>query len=205
MLIATFGPATQWVGKTITYENGLFTLEGYGPIPAQGVLDYDRQGHLVWAYDGLREWVQQVAAAGLGEQPAAQRKRFPVWAIGAIVLFGVGILVVIVGIIGAIAIPAFVAQRDEAKQSSVISGIRSIDVGVRSWAVDNGDVCPEPSLVSPSGVGTYSTSWPTNPYTGQPMTQGTGPGDFRYTVSADGASFELAGMGEDGSVLITVP
>ena len=202
MLIATFGPTTRWVGKTITYENGLFTLDGHGPIPAQGVLDYDRQGHLACAYDDLRDWVQQVAAAGLGEQPAAQRKRFPVW---AIVLLVVGILVVIFGIIGAIAIPVFVAQRDEAKQSSVTSGIRSIDVGVQSWAVDNGDVYPEPSLVSPSGVGTYLTSWPTNPYTGQPMTQGTGPGDFRYTVSADGASFELVGMGEDGSVLITVP
>jgi ferric-dicitrate binding protein FerR (iron transport regulator) len=103
------------------------------------VLDDDRQGHLAWAYDGLREWVQQVAAAGPGEQPAAQRKRFPAW---AIVLLG---------------------------------------------------------------VGTYLTSWPTNPFTRQPMTQGTGPGDFRYTVSADGASFELVGMGEDDSVLITVP
>ena len=202
MLIATFGPTTQWVGKTITYENGLFTLEGHGPIPAHGVLDYDGQGHLAWAYEGLREWVQQVAAVGPGEQPAAWRKRFPVW---AIVLLVVGILVVISGVIAAIAIPVFVAQRDEAKQSSVTSGVRSIDVGVQSWAVDNGDAYPEPSLVSPSGVGTYLTSWPTNPYTGQPMTQGTGPGDFRYTVSADGASFELVGMGEGGSVLITVP
>lgn len=64
MVIATFGPITGWAGKTIAFENGQFTLEGHGPITAQDVLEYDRQGQLVWAYDGLREWV-----AGLVTQP----------------------------------------------------------------------------------------------------------------------------------------
>ena len=202
MLIATFGPTTQWVGKTITYDNGLFTLEGHGPIPAQGVLDYDRQGHLAWAYDGLREWVQGLAVVAPSVLPAAPRKRFPVW---IIIVLVAGVLVLFVGIIAAIAIPVFVTQRDEAKQTTVKSGIRSIDVGIQAWAVDNGDAYPEPSLLSPAGIGMYLDSWPTNPYTGQPMTQGSGPGDFSYTVSADGASFELVGLGEDGSALISVP
>lgn len=62
MPIATFGPSTAWAGKTITYDDGRFTLEGVGPIPAAAVLTYDRQGQISWAYDGLREWVQQLAA-----------------------------------------------------------------------------------------------------------------------------------------------
>lgn len=58
MLVATFGQTTGWAGKTITFDNGVFTLEGHGPVSASDVLTYDRQGHLAWAYDGLREWVE---------------------------------------------------------------------------------------------------------------------------------------------------
>ena len=61
MLVATFGPTTGWSGKTITYESDVFTLEGHGAITAADVLSYDEQGQLVWAYEGLREWVQEVA------------------------------------------------------------------------------------------------------------------------------------------------
>ena len=46
MVIATFGPSTGWMGRTITYESGRFTLEGQGPIAAADVLAYERQGHL---------------------------------------------------------------------------------------------------------------------------------------------------------------
>jgi hypothetical protein len=67
MLIATFGTTTGWAGKTITFDNGQYVLEGHGPITAQAVLEYDRQGHLTWANDGLREMVQQTASG----QPAA--------------------------------------------------------------------------------------------------------------------------------------
>jgi len=64
MVIATFGPSTGWHGKTISYEDGQFVLEGHGPISAADVLSYDGQGQISWAAAGQREWVQQVAAAG---------------------------------------------------------------------------------------------------------------------------------------------
>lgn len=57
MLIATFGPSTGWAGKTITREGEVFTLEDHGPISAADVMEYDRQGHLVWANEGTRAWV----------------------------------------------------------------------------------------------------------------------------------------------------
>lgn len=69
MVIATFGPTTAWVGKTITYDAGLFVLEGHGPITAADVLEYDRQGHLFWAYSGLREWVAQMAVPPTAPAP----------------------------------------------------------------------------------------------------------------------------------------
>ena len=35
----------------------MFVLEGHGPISAADVMEYDRQGQLVWANDGTRAWV----------------------------------------------------------------------------------------------------------------------------------------------------
>ena len=63
MLIASFEPSTGWAGRTITFYDGRFTLEGHGLIDAPAVLEYDRRGYLAWAYDGLREWVQSLAPA----------------------------------------------------------------------------------------------------------------------------------------------
>ena len=68
MLIATFNSTTGWVGKTISFEGNHFVLEAHGPITASDVLEYDRQGQLDWAYDGLGEWVASVA---MQTQPAA--------------------------------------------------------------------------------------------------------------------------------------
>lgn len=69
MLIATFGPTTGWVGKTITYESERFVLEGHGPIAAQDLVEYDRQGHIEWAYDGLREWACQLCEQAPAAEP----------------------------------------------------------------------------------------------------------------------------------------
>ena len=81
MVIATFGSPTEWDGKTISFEDGQFTLEGHGPISAAGVMEYDRQGHLVWAYEGLRDWVGTRAGASPAERvlptPLADRWQSP--------------------------------------------------------------------------------------------------------------------------------
>ena len=70
MVVARFTAATGWAGKPIDYDNGQFALEGHGPVTAQDVLNYDAQGQLAWEYDGLREWVGQVAAGAPRGVPA---------------------------------------------------------------------------------------------------------------------------------------
>jgi hypothetical protein len=57
MLVATFGPSTGLAGKTIAREGDVFILQDHGPITAVDVMEYDRQGQLVWANDGMRAWV----------------------------------------------------------------------------------------------------------------------------------------------------
>ncbi len=71
MLIATFGPATGWNGKTITREGDAFILEGHGPISAADIMEHDRQGNLVWANDGTRAWVGAKAAGPWNSRAAA--------------------------------------------------------------------------------------------------------------------------------------
>jgi len=66
MIVARFTSASGWAGRSITYDNERFALEGYGPLAAQDVLRYDQQGQIAWEYDGLRAWVGQVAAGAAG-------------------------------------------------------------------------------------------------------------------------------------------
>jgi len=90
--------------------------------------------------------------------------------------------------------------------AAVIEGVHKIQVGVMSWALDHDMVYPARALVV---AGTEFAArdvpqWPTDPYTGQPMKQGTGPGDFAY--SAHGwSSFSLTAYGPNGQTLATVP
>jgi hypothetical protein len=74
MLIATFGPTTEWVGRTIQFESDTFLLDGHGLIRVEDVVEYDRQGHLVWPYDEMRAWVSARAQASESEQLEEQQK-----------------------------------------------------------------------------------------------------------------------------------
>lgn len=229
MLVATFGPTTAWVGRTITWDGSQFVLEGHGRVPAAALVDYDQHGHLQWASAELRSWAWAYAhweaggaqttpaqaaaqpwAAGqphvlapptAAGAPAGGKKPFPAW---AIVLIVVAVLLPIGAMFAAILIPAvvFSGQHAKAEESAVKEGVHSIQIVVQSWAVDHDNVYPPASQLNQVAMSDSIEFWPTNPYTGAPMTQGTGPGDFGYEVSPDGRSFRLVGYGENGNVVI---
>jgi hypothetical protein len=77
MLIATFGPTTGWVGKTITFENDTFVLQDHGPISASDVMQYDQQGHLVWGNDQARALVEAKAQGAVAPAPVAGEPTSP--------------------------------------------------------------------------------------------------------------------------------
>ena len=62
MLVATFRPNNAWAGRCIDCVDGEFLLEEHGRVFAADVLTYDDQGHLRWATDDMRDWVQSQAA-----------------------------------------------------------------------------------------------------------------------------------------------
>jgi type II secretion system protein G len=96
------------------------------------------------------------------------------------------IVIIIIGILAAIAIPMFLSQRNKAKDAGVKEGIHSIQIGVQSYAVDN-TTYPQPAagIVAALSPG-YVDIWPNNQFSGNPMiySAGASEGDFAYTVTA---------------------
>jgi type II secretion system protein G len=114
------------------------------------------------------------------------------------------IVIIIIGILAAIAIPMFLGQRDKAKESAVKEGVHSIQVGVQSYAVDNGDTYPGDTGVTEGAMASYVDIWPNNPWTNTAMADQNEQGDFLYTVPSS-TTFQLIGLGKDGNPVITVP
>jgi len=104
------------------------------------------------------------------------------------------IVIIIIGILAAIAIPMFLNQRDKAKDAAVKAGTHTIELGIGSWATDHNDVYPPVADVSKAGeVGAQVDNWPNNPWTDQPMASSSSPGDYTYTLGAEASSFTLKG------------
>jgi len=118
------------------------------------------------------------------------------------------IVIIIIGILAAIAIPMFLNQRDKAKNATVKGGVHNVELGIASYAIDHGDTYPGTGTVSKAtmvdGIGTpYVDDWPQNPYAGGDMVEGSGAGNYTYTLTS--SNFTLVGHGSGGSDVITAP
>jgi prepilin-type N-terminal cleavage/methylation domain-containing protein len=115
------------------------------------------------------------------------------------------IVIIIIGILAAIAIPMFLGQRDKAKESAVKEGVHSIQVGIQSYAVDYNDTYPAAGNLQPTLDPAFVDNWPKNPWTNVKMTTNTTTkGETNYTIPASN-TFRLIGYGRSGTGIITVP
>jgi type II secretion system protein G len=116
------------------------------------------------------------------------------------------IVIIIIGILAAIAVPIYVNQRQKAKDSAVKEGVHSIVNGIQTYAADNNDKYP--AAVSKAALGTYVSTWPKNPFSsaGADMVEAaTNPGDYHYTQGSNSASFTIAGHLHSGGGNFTMP
>ena len=111
------------------------------------------------------------------------------------------IVVAIIGILAAIAIPNFIAMQNRAKEGSTKANMHTFQLAAEDYAVQHDGQYPAPGTVDQVDLSLYITRWPTNPYTGLPMADGGGAGNFRYDVSADGGAYRLIGYGRTGEEL----
>jgi len=108
------------------------------------------------------------------------------------------IVIIIIGILAAIAIPMFLNQRGKAKDTAVKAGVHSIEIGIANYAIDHSDAYPatvaSTTLIDGANKA-YVDNWPKNPFatvSGTLMAEGTGPGTFHYWLPAS-STFQLIG------------
>jgi prepilin-type N-terminal cleavage/methylation domain-containing protein len=112
------------------------------------------------------------------------------------------IVIIIIGILAAIAIPMYLNQRSKAKDAAVKEGVHSIQIGIQTWATDKNDVYPAAANVEngATNVGQYVDIWPKNPFssTSADMTKSTADGDYSYGLTSTGYTLQghLNGTGE---------
>jgi type II secretion system protein G len=117
------------------------------------------------------------------------------------------IVMIVIGVLAAIAIPMYMNQRDKAKDAAVKHGVHSIRVAIVTYAADHNGAYPATAYVTctpgdrtADNLGNeYLPEWPENPWTGQPM-QNTG-GAALFETGAD----SRMGAGEAFYAAVTGP
>ncbi len=76
------------------------------------------------------------------------------------------IVVVIIGILAAIAIPNFVAMQDRARESSVKANMHTFQLGIEDFAVKNNGTYPDVTNDAGVKANMPGGNYPKNPFTG---------------------------------------
>ena len=117
------------------------------------------------------------------------------------------VVMLILGILAAIAIPAFFNQRDKAKDASAKSMARTAETAMETWATDHGGVYTgvTPTEINKIEDTVESTTSTTDPYLSAAAPAGTGDKGYTLTVTSPQTTntFTIARDGATGAVTFT--
>jgi prepilin-type N-terminal cleavage/methylation domain-containing protein len=117
------------------------------------------------------------------------------------------IVIIIIGILAAIAIPMFLNQRTKAKDAGTKEGTHAIQIAVQSWAVDANDVYPTAAQVDPTDVAFAAQldPWPNNSHVAGPMDNANTLGNYVYVQVGGGTDYTLSGITSAGPFVVRAP
>ena len=108
------------------------------------------------------------------------------------------IVVIVIAILAAIAIPTYLSQRQKAKDAAVKDAVHSLQIGVQSYAVDHNDTYPASGDLS-ALKSDYLDAWPRDPYQGGDMAYASSPTAGSYAYTSTGTSYNIVGWMSSGS------
>ncbi|MGE5176269.1 MAG: type II secretion system protein [Hyphomicrobiales bacterium] len=119
------------------------------------------------------------------------------------------IVVVIIGILAAIAIPNFIAMQDRAREASVKANMHTFQLAVEDFAVKNTGTYPVAADAAAVQANLPGGAWPTNPFTGvaneAPETwAGTAATLGRFATNATTTGYTISGYGKSAVLPLTL-
>lgn len=123
---------------------------------------------------------------------------------GGFSLIEVLVVIVVIGILCAIAIPMYLGQHDKANDAAVREGGRTIAIAMQTYTIENPSgkrPADASQAVLVAAGATTNADWPKDVYHGGPMTIGTDPGQYKHRTIG-GHDFEMRVYLTDGNVFV---
>jgi prepilin-type N-terminal cleavage/methylation domain-containing protein len=112
----------------------------------------------------------------------------------AFTLVEIMIVVAIIGLLAALAIPGFVKARKQSQGRRILNDARQMDAAIDQWALENGKKDTD-AVITTSAATYLKTAWPTNDLLNNAYTVGNvGPSQVQIATATKTA---LSGVGID--------
>jgi len=120
------------------------------------------------------------------------------------------VVIVIIAILAAVALPNFMGATERARESAVRSAVKTIQTALEMYATDNQGYYPGDIYSLTTGNYLPGGKFPNNPATNSPYTftvtsnGSASEGAYRitYSVATDHSAYTLTGYGKDGQKII---
>ncbi|MCS7201187.1 MAG: type II secretion system GspH family protein [Dictyoglomus sp.] len=119
------------------------------------------------------------------------------------------VVIVIIAILAAVALPNFMGATEKARESAVRSAVKTIQTSLEMYATDNQGYYPTATQFTSTAFKSYlpGREFPKNPSTNQPYAFGNPSGNsvlsnenaYRIRYDSDGTTYTITGFAKDNT------